>query len=206
MERRYVGSQGTSVRMTGENEARKIEGYGAIFYDGSAGSEYELWRGVKERVMPGAFDRAIRDGDDTRALFNHDANLVLGRTTAGTLRLSVDAKGLKYEIDPPRSRADIIESIERGDVTGSSFGFLVTDEDWRMEEGIEIREIRGVKLMDVSPVTYPAYEGTSTGLRSDGKLDEAKASRDKWLAEQQEQRSGNVARKAIRVRMIELGQ
>lgn len=206
MERRYVGSQGTSVRMTGDNEARKIEGYGAIFFDGSPGSEYELWRGVKERVMPGAFDRAIREGDDTRALFNHDSNLVLGRTTSGTLRLSVDAKGLKYEIDPPKSRADIIESIERGDVTGSSFGFIVTDEEWRKEDGQEIREIHGVQLMDVSPVTYPAYEGTSTGLRSDGKLDEAKASREKWLAEQREQRSSIAARKAARVRMIELEQ
>jgi len=206
MERRYVGSQGTSVRMIGENDTRKIEGYGAIFYDGSAGSEYELWFGVKERIMPGAFDRAIREGDDCRALFNHDANMVLGRTTAGTLALSVDQRGLKYEIDPPASRADVIEAIERGDVTGSSFGFMVTDEDWRMENGTEIREIRGVKLLDVSPVTYPAYEGTSTGLRSDGKLEEAKASRDKWLAAQQEQRSSNASRKAVRTRMIELEQ
>lgn len=206
MERRYVGSKGTSVRMSGDGDERKIEGYGAIFYDGSAGSEYELWQGVKERIMPGAFDRAIREGDDTRALFNHDANLVLGRTSAGTLALSVDQRGLKYEITPPKSRADVIEAIERGDVTGSSFGFRVTDEGWRMENDVEIREIRGVELFDVSPVTYPAYEGTSVGLRSDGKLDEAKSSRDKWLASQQQERRSVAGKQAVRLRMLEIEQ
>lgn len=206
MERRYVGSKGTIVRMSGDGDERKIEGYGAIFYDGSAGSEYELWQGVKERIMPGAFDRAIREGDDTRALFNHDANLVLGRTSAGTLALSVDQRGLKYEITPPKSRADVIEAIERGDVTGSSFGFRVTDEGWRMENDVEIREIRGVELFDVSPVTYPAYEGTSVGLRSDGKLDEAKSSRDKWLASQQQERRSVAGKQAVRLRMLEIEQ
>ena len=95
---------------------------------------------------------------------------MLGRCSAGTLRLSIDDVGLRYEIDPPdtQSGRDCVTSIERGDMTGSSFGFNVTSQAWRDEsvddEQYSIREITGVELFDVSPVTYPAYEGTSTGV------------------------------------------
>ena len=145
-----------------------IVGYASVFYDGTPETEYQLWDGYVERIMPGAFDRAIRE-DDVRGLFNHDPDHLLGRTLAETLRLSVDQRGLRYEIEPPDTQLgrDLVASIERGDLTGSSFAFTVTDEVWRVVEEVHIREIEGVRLYDVGPVTYPAYEATTTGLRSE---------------------------------------
>lgn len=143
-----------------------ITGYGAVFYDGTERTEFVLGeeRGVKfvERIMPGTFDRAIRD-DDVVGLFNHDDNNVLGRTSSGTMRLSVDQRGLRYEIDPPDTELgrSVAELQKRGDVSGSSFAFLVTDHEIRSDGNIRIREVRDVKLIDVGPVTYPAYKGTN---------------------------------------------
>lgn len=158
---------GSCAVETREGKPPLVSGYASVFYDpADKGTEFEFF-GIRERVMPGAFDRAIRE-DDVRGLFNHDANHVLGRTKAGTLRLSVDKKGLRYEADVPdtQSARDLVTSIKRGDVTGSSFAFRVTDEEWRKEDGREIRMILGVELFDVSPVTFPAYEATSADVRA----------------------------------------
>ncbi|GAF69242.1 unnamed protein product, partial [marine sediment metagenome] len=148
-----------------------LVGYAAVFYrKGDPATEYELWDGVVERVMPGAFDRALREKDDVRGLFNHDRTLLLGRTSSGTMRLSVDQVGLKYAIDVPDTQAgrDVIIVAERGDLSGSSFSFLPDDSGgvlWREEEDGDIRELHSVKLYDVGPVTFPAYEGTTAGVR-----------------------------------------
>jgi len=95
-------------------------------------------------------------------------NMLLGRVSAGTLTLASTAKGLGYEITPGETQvaADVMVHIERGDLSGSSFAFEVTDQEVRTENGIDIREIRGVKLYDVGPVTYPAYEATEADVRS----------------------------------------
>jgi hypothetical protein len=86
-----------------------IVGYGSVFYrEDDPGTEYELWRGFKERIGRSAFDSRLTD--DVRALFNHDTNMVLGRTTAETLKLSVDDVGLRYEIEPPDTRLVAISS------------------------------------------------------------------------------------------------
>ena len=105
-----------------------------------------------------------------RALFNHDPNLILGRTTAGTLKLSVDERGLKYSFTAPDTTTgrDLMVSLERGDVSQSSFGFIVEEDDWDEDEnGMTIRTIKKVgRLLDVSPVTYPAYPDAEVGKRS----------------------------------------
>ncbi len=84
--------------------------------------------GFKEEILPGAFDKILgrqRGKGDVVALFNHDSNIVLGRTSSGTLELSSDEKGLRYVVTPPVSRADVLELIQRRDVRGSSFAFTV---------------------------------------------------------------------------------
>lgn len=163
-----------------------MNGYAAVFYDGTPGTQYALWPGMVERVMPTAFDRAINE-DDVRALFNHDVNQVFGRNKAGTMRLSVDNVGLAYEIDLPSTAAanDLQVLIERGDVTGSSFSFEVMAEAWtkeRTSDGVEIevRQLQDVRLFDVGPVTFPAYEATSVGVRVADDVDEAKAAAEKF--------------------------
>ena len=137
-----------------------------------------------ERVAPGAFKRAITEEQDVRALVNHDPNIVLGRTKAGTLRLSEDSRGLAVDIDLPDTQAarDIAESVGRGDVDGMSFGFLVRSERWDEDggEGLAVRTLLDVDLFDVSAVTYPAYPQTDIGMRSVGDTTEAERVYAEW--------------------------
>jgi HK97 family phage prohead protease len=124
-----------------------------------------------ERIRPGAFDRAIRE-DDVRGLFNHDPNHVLGRSGPGTLRLSVDSKGLRYEIDPPDTQTgrDVVAMLARGDVSGSSFSFAPTRTTWEEERDAKgnvtyVRYLEEIAMFDVGPVTFPAYTSASSGVR-----------------------------------------
>ena len=130
--------------------------------------------GFREKILPGAFDKVLarqRGKQDVVAVFNHDNSIVLGRTSSGTLELSSDAKGLRYEVTPPATRSDIVELIARRDVRGSSFAFTVgTGGDaWSSDDKGSIRSVREVSgLFDVGPVVNPAYPDSSVqaALRS----------------------------------------
>lgn len=166
-----------------------ITGYAAVFYRADdPGTEYQMWSDLVERIAPGAFDVT----QDVRGLFNHDPSMVLGRSSANTMRLSVDQTGLRYEIDMADTTIakDVAESIHRGDVTGSSFGFLPTKIEWEHDEKrrVDIRTIRAVDLYDVGPVTFPAYESTTAGVRSDDDRRELIESRNRWRMQQEEVR------------------
>jgi uncharacterized protein len=124
--------------------------------------------GFREKIAPGAFDKALAVSD-VRGLFNHDANMILGRTKSGTMRVWVDADGLRYEIQElPESRADVAEAIQRGDVDGNSFSFTVAEDVWEYrDDGTAIRTITEFgELYDVGPVTYPAYPATRVSARA----------------------------------------
>ena len=191
---RRMSPGGVQTRAAGDDEDLKtIEGYAAVFYrEGDASTEYQLWPGAVERIMPGAFDSIIADRNhDTVGLFNHDFASILGRTKADTLSISQDSTGLRYEIAPANTRIyqDTVEHISRGDVDGSSFAFFVRGEgsvEWSIETDsdgreYEVRSIRNVsRLIDVGPVVMPAYEGTSVGARSDGDLDGVRSEHDAW--------------------------
>lgn len=125
--------------------------------------------GFVEEVAPTAFDRTLGDNPDVRALINHEPTLLLGRTRSGTLRVSTDNVGLAYEIDAPDTTyaRDLAVSMERKDITQSSFGFYVVGEEWGMTpEGFPKRTLTAVSIHDgdVSPVTYPAYDDSDSGL------------------------------------------
>lgn len=184
MERRFLpdGVAGIALQERAEGETPTIQGYGAVYYDGTAGTEFRLWDGAVERVMPGAFDAVLSKGDDVGGLFNHNPNQVLGRRSAGTMTLSSDAKGLLYNIDPPDTTMsnDVVALIRRGDVRGSSFSFIPVKQEWRTENGVDIRELQSVEMQDVGPVTFPAYDNTTTGIRSQDGGDEARASHKAW--------------------------
>ena len=143
-----------------EDESRKIVGHAAVF-NKVDGPEW-----FRERIAPGAFADSIKE-DDVRALFNHDANFVLGRNKAGTLDLEEDETGLRMEIDPPDTQVarDLLTSIERGDIDQASFAFQAIDASWDTEDGEEVRTLKKVRLFDVSPVTFPFYEATDVSLR-----------------------------------------
>ena len=153
---------------TREDGSNCLTGYAAVFYRADdPGTEFELWEGYVERIMPGAFDTAILE-DDVRALVNHDANMILGRNKSGTLSLSTDGTGLRYEIDLPDTQVgrDTKTSIERGDIDGSSFAFIADSVNRRSVDGVEIREVTKARLYDVGPVVYPAYAASTADTRA----------------------------------------
>ena len=155
----------TELRVQPEGESAVIEGHAAIF--DSLSQDLGFMFPFKERINKGAFKSSL-EKDDIRALWNHDANYVLGRNKAGTLELTETNKGLRVRIHPPDTQwaRDLTESIRRGDVTQMSFGFVVEKETWSVEGKEDIRTLEQVKLYDVSPVTFPAYLDTDVGVRS----------------------------------------
>lgn len=150
------------TRAEGGGPEKYIEGYFAVF-----NKEVELWPGAYEEIAPTAFDGALLD--DVRGLINHDTTLVLGRTKAKTLELKTDSQGLwgRITINPGDSDAvNLYERVARGDVDQCSFGFDILKEetDWR-EDGTVKWTIQEVKLYEVSPCTFPAYEQTGIQAR-----------------------------------------
>jgi len=175
--------------LTGSVEVREgsdknpvIEGYAAVFND-----ETVIGGQFAERVAPGAFEGARMD--NTVALFNHDINQPLARVGRG-LEISVDERGLKYrfEIGNQSYAKDLVENIRMGNVSTSSFGFTVRDDEWeRRDDGLNLRTIKEVDLLfDVSPTTQGAYPTTEVGLRS---METALANQDVALIEEEEIRA-----------------
>ena len=156
-----------------DGQEDRIVGYGAVFYDGTPGTEFQLSEDVYERIAPGAFDNVIKEGHDVLGLFNHNRDYLLGRTGNGTMRLSVDGTGLRYDIEPGDTTIarDVKKMLKRGDVHGSSFAFIVDDERFIRDGKKRIREVRSVRVRDVGPVTEPAYKGSSAKV-SKRSLDE----------------------------------
>jgi HK97 family phage prohead protease len=148
------------VRAAGDS-GRKIGGYAAVF-----NTETDIGGYFREKIAPGAFASAIKS--DVRALIDHDSGRVIGRTTAGTLRMVEDETGLSVEIDLPDTTdgRDLATLIERGDISGMSFGFMVTKQSWDETGDTPLRTIEAVDLFEVSVVAFPAYDDTSIGMRS----------------------------------------
>jgi uncharacterized protein len=141
-------------------DSRTVVGHAAIFNTWGDGGWF------RERINPGAFANALGKSD-VRALFNHDPNHLLARSTSGTLRMMEDDMGLQVEFDIPKSREDIREAMMRGDLNQMSFAFTIERDEWRYNDDKDERTIMEIReLYDVSLVTYPFYKDTSAALRS----------------------------------------
>lgn len=142
-------------------------GYAALF---NTRTTIQTWwdDSFDEQIAPGAFSRAISENQDVRALINHDANHVIGRTKSGTLRITEDSTGLRFEVDAPNTQDanDLKELIKRGDISGCSFAFQVITDEWTRSGDTPLRTIKDLNLMDVSIVTYPAYDDTTVSARA----------------------------------------
>lgn len=170
----------TSVRVevrAGSDGGMTIGGYAAK-YDRMS----QNLGGFVERIAPGFFNKSRGDGwPGVIARYNHNDNMMLGTSAAGTLRLATDEVGLDYAVDLPQSRADVYELVQRGDVRQSSFAFQVYDEEWTTtDQNFPMRTLVSGRLIDVAPVNTPAYEDTSVGLRHlaekfDAEIDEVRA-------------------------------
>jgi HK97 family phage prohead protease len=169
-ERRFLTQE---FRVDDSGPTPKITGYAAVFNSPStpAGKFTEI-------VDPHAFDACLAKNPDIVGLFNHEENLgVLGRTTSGTMVVSVDERGLKYVIDPPDTQLarDLMVSMRRGDVTQSSFGFYcLRDKRTPQADGSVLRTLLECDVFDCSPVVFPAYPNATAEMRSmfpDGDVD-----------------------------------
>lgn len=172
MEHRYIPMDRMEVREDGGD--LYIEGYFAVF-----NSVYELWPGATESIAPGAFDDSV--SDDVRALYNHNTDLVLGRTSAGTMEIKQDSRGLWGRIRINRDDSDAMNAyarIQRGDITGCSFGFDIADQETEYrEDGTVHWTIKRVSpLYEISPCTFPAYQDTTVSARKHD-LEEVKRKR-----------------------------
>jgi len=148
------------IRSVGDKHL--VEGYAALFNVRSP----DLG-GFIEQVDRKAFNKTLKESD-VRAVINHDENRLLGRSSAGTLKVSTDSKGLPYEVLLPDTTyaRDLRVLMERQDIRESSFAFRAIDDDWEEDGDVILRTLKEVQLVDVSPVTYPAYLTTTSGLRS----------------------------------------
>lgn len=148
----------------GEGDPVRIQGIAAVFDTLS-----EDLGGFREKIAKGAFKKAIRKSD-TRMLFNHDRNFVIGRKSAKTLRMKESDEGLEVRATLPETSwaQDLAVSMKRGDIDQMSFAFVAAKDRW--EEDKKHGAVRILleieKLSDVSIVTYPAYTDTTVAVRS----------------------------------------
>ena len=157
------------LKVSKEGEEQMVVGHAALF-----GVPFQPILGfeeLQEVFEPGAFSRSLSEGADVRALIDHDVRMLIGRSTAKpkpTLRVKEDKKGLAVEIDLPNTTHanNIRESLRRGDISGMSVGFVPQSETEELIDGVSLRHITDVDLIDVSIVTFPASEDTFAELRS----------------------------------------
>ena len=165
MERRFFPVEEFRVLADGDG-VRRLEGYAAVFDTLS-----EVIWDFREKIDSGAFAKTIKK-DDIRALWNHNPDFVLGRNRAkpkSTLDIEEDDHGLRTIIYPPDTQMgrDAVISIERGDVSQMSFGFVTMEDSWEKDENKQlIRTLKKVRLFDVSPVAFPTYPDTAIQLRA----------------------------------------
>lgn len=148
------------IRAITDDEGRTVEGRAIV---------YDVWSedlgGFRERLAKGS---ANLDAD-LLALFDHDTSMVLGRTTAGTLKAWDDGAGVLMRANPPETTwaNDLLVSLDRGDIRHMSFRLLVRDDHWEMgPDGLPERTILAMDVSELSVVAMPAYPQTSAEARS----------------------------------------
>jgi HK97 family phage prohead protease len=164
------------VRAAEDGGSQRFRGYAAVFDVRTAIGNPLKW-GFYEEVAPGAFTKTISEGDQ-RFLVDHDSYYVVSRVSAGSLLLAQDAKGLAVDsaLDTRLSYVgDLIVNVDIRNITGMSFGFYIIKDEWFTEtvetsDGntaeVEVRRILETRTIEVSAVTFPAYEDTEAELAS----------------------------------------
>lgn len=165
-ETRFVGAE----QRAQVGEDRRIRGYPIVFNSRSLPIPVKGVGEFQEIILPEAVDRTLREGIDVRAFVNHDSTLVLGRLSAGTLRIQKDTRGLGVEITPPDTTyaQDLVKSVARGDITGMSFRFKVPQggDHFYLDKDTIIREVSDMRVSEVSVASVPAYPDATASVRS----------------------------------------
>ena len=160
------GTHMIEIRANGTLSAtgKTLTGHAAVF-----NSEANLGT-FSEVIRPGAFAKSLASGLNVRALYHHDGSALLGTTKGGTLELREDAKGLAFKLALPDTShgRDLAVLVDRGDVSGCSFGFRVAPggDRWQDANGQMVRELLEVELLEVTLTADPAYQDTTVAMRS----------------------------------------
>lgn len=183
------GSDLHVTRADDDDAPRRFVGHAAVFNSRTAIGNPLSW-GWYEEIDPGAFDKTLAEGD-ARFLVDHDSQLLVSRVSAGDLRLSTDSIGLAVDSDLDDEVSyirDLTRNVEKRRITGMSFGFYVVRDAWSIidvevvgadgkttQAEANLRRIEEVRLLEVSAVTFPAYDETDAGVRA--MTDEVRAAR-----------------------------
>lgn len=159
------------VRAVEGSEEKVITGYAAKY--NSRSCVLRDWWGDEfvEEISQGAFDESLKN-NVIKSYLNHNTDITLGSTRSGTLKLESDEVGLRFDLILPNTQAgnDLYESVKRGDIDGTSFGFRVKDDKWTEVEhegkSIMKRTLTDIDLFEISPTPNPAYEESSVDCRS----------------------------------------
>lgn len=165
METRVLAADLTELRAADEvTDGMRLKGYAARFNSRSEDM------GFRETIEPGAFTRTLKSRNDVKALLNHNTDIVLGSTRAGTLELAEDDRGLADTIHLPETTAgkDTAISVGRRDLSQQSFGFSVVRDEWSKDYAE--RRLIEVRLHEVSIVAFPAYAATTVNVRALARL------------------------------------
>jgi HK97 family phage prohead protease len=169
IERRFATTFGADnkveLRVSDDGKKATLTGYAVVYNRDSVplyGGEFI------EQIADGAFKRTLATGEDVRALVEHDSHKLLGRTSANTLRLIDDAKGLRFELDLPDVSygRDVRTLIERGDIAGCSFGFRSMKDEWNELAKPARRRVIDADLREITITSNPAYTDTTVAVRS----------------------------------------
>lgn len=212
-EKRTFEIDGLEVRAGEADQQPTITGYAVVFNSWSGVLKDSRGRAFRERFAPGAFDRALSGNPDVLAFWNHNSDMPLGRTRNGTLKVTKDGMGVRFELTPsPTSWGqDALAAIRRGDVTGMSFAFAAkrdgSGDVWEKpgQDGVAQRTVMDADLFEVSPVAEPAYPATTVGVRSVSVPDFDDESGGRAADEIAAQERGRAAQRAREIELIELG-
>ena len=158
-----------SSTLSTDEEKEKLVGYVVKW---NSPSEV-LYCDFVESFAPNAFSESLASGEDVRALFEHDYTKLLGRTSAGTLKLKEDSIGLRFELIPPDTTTgkDLLVSVTRGDITGMSFGFCATQESWNFDVEPYQRSVTKADLFEITVTSIPAYPESSVEIAKRSMVD-----------------------------------
>lgn len=189
LEKRHIPVEELELRTEDDDEKKRISGYGIVY-----NRKTQIGDDFIEVIRPGAARKALQNDPDIKSRFNHQRGALLGRTKSGTMEVEENQSGVKYTVYPPDTQIarDVMQSIERGDIDGSSFTFAVAEggeEVTRQSDGTILREIfEFEKIGEIGPVEDQAYADTTTGIRS------AEETREAYIAslQAQEQEANNI--------------
>jgi HK97 family phage prohead protease len=163
IERIFTKADVQLVEVRSGGKSRTIGGYAAVFNRPS-----ENLGGFIERIESRFFNKSKADNwPGVVCRYNHKDDFLLGATHSGTLQLSIDGTGLDYSVDLPECRNDVLEMVTRRDIFSSSFAFQAYEDDWSLsDQGYPMRSLVSGRLIDVAPVSTPAYRDATVAKRS----------------------------------------